>query len=112
MSLRKSIEGLGPYPSLFSLALPAATVEPLKLVAVAVAGEGHWINGTAMIVACYAFSLLVVERLFVVVKPKLLMIPWFEKFWKTCVSIRTRVIGTFVASRSCETVRDTRSAPK
>ena len=26
MSLRKSIEGLGPYPSLFLLALPAATV--------------------------------------------------------------------------------------
>ena len=74
MSLRESIEGLGPYPSLFSLALPAATVEPLKLL--------------------------------------MIMIPWFEKFWKTCVSIRTRVIGTFVASRNCETVRDTRSAPK
>ena len=69
------IEGLGPYPSLFLLALPAATVEPLKLIAVAVAGEGHWITGTAMIVACYAFSLLVVERLFVVVKPKLLASP-------------------------------------
>jgi len=33
------------------LAVPTATVEPLKLVAVAVAGEGHWIAGTAMIVA-------------------------------------------------------------
>lgn len=35
MSLRRSIGGLGPYQSLFLLALPTATVEPLKLVAVA-----------------------------------------------------------------------------
>lgn len=95
MSLRRSIEGLGPYPSLFLLALPTATVEPLKLVAVAFAGEGHWITGTAMIVACYAFSLLVVERLFVVVKPKLLTISWFAKLWKAFVAIRTRVFGIF-----------------
>jgi len=63
MSLRRSIERLGPYPSLFLLALPAATVEPLKLAAVAVAGKGHWITGTVLIVVCCAFSLLVVERL-------------------------------------------------
>ena len=42
-----SIEGLRPYPSLLLLALPTATVEPLKLVAVALAGEGHWVVGTA-----------------------------------------------------------------
>ena len=34
-----------------------------------------------MIVACYAFSLLVVERLFKIVKPKLLTISWFAKLW-------------------------------
>ncbi|MGY8706123.1 hypothetical protein RAD16_10325 [Bradyrhizobium sp. 18BD] len=111
MSLRRSIGGLGPYPSLFLLALPTATVEPLKLVAVAVAGEGHWITGTAMIVACYAFSLLVVERLFVIVKPKLLMIPWFAKLWKAFVSVRTRVFGVFRPG-STERVLDRQSASK
>ncbi|WLA89031.1 hypothetical protein [Bradyrhizobium elkanii] len=84
------IEGLGPYPSLLLLALPTATVEPLKLAAVAVAGKGHWITGTAMIVVCYAFSLLVLERLFVLVKPKLLTIPWFASLWEGFVSVRSR----------------------
>ena len=112
MSLKKSIEGLGPYPSFFLLALPAATVEPLKLVAVAVAGEGHWITGTAMIVGCYAVSILVVERLFVVVKPKLLTIPWFARLWRAFVSVRTSVIGTFRGGRTEQIVRDPRSAPK
>nr|WP_246709468.1 hypothetical protein [Bradyrhizobium sp. 6(2017)] len=91
MRLRRTIEGLRPYPSLLLLAVPTATVEPLKLAAVAVAGKGHWIAGTAMIVACYAFSLLVVEQLFVIVKPKLLMIPWFAKLWEGFVFVRTRV---------------------
>jgi hypothetical protein len=95
MSLRRSIETLGPYPSLLLLALPTATVEPLKLAAVAVAGKGHWITGTAMIVACYAFSLLVIERLFVIVKPKLLTISWFAKLWKGFVSARTRAVRLF-----------------
>jgi hypothetical protein len=91
MSLRRTIEGLGPYPSLLLLGLPTAVVEPLKLAAVALAGEGHWITGTAMIAACYAFGLLVVERLFVIVKPKLLTIPWFATLWEAFVSVRTRV---------------------
>ena len=64
MNLRRTIEGLRPYPSLFLLAVPTATAEPLKLAALAVAGKGHWITGTAMIVACYGFSLLVLERSF------------------------------------------------
>src|ERR1700761_4964348 len=90
MNLKRSIEALGPYPSLFLLALPTATVEPLKLAAVAVAGKGHWITGTVMIIICYAFSLLVVERLFAIVKPKLLAIPWFAKLWKGFVFLRMR----------------------
>lgn len=86
MGLKRTIKNLGPYPSLLLLAVPTATVEPLKLVALAVAGKGHWITGTAMIVACYLLSLCVVERLFAIVKPKLLTLPWFAKWW----SVRRR----------------------
>jgi hypothetical protein len=103
MSLRRIIESLGPYPSLLLLGVPAATVELLKVAAVAVAGKGHWITGTAMIIACYAFSLLVIERLFVIVKPKLLTIPWFAKLWEAFVFARTRawrIVKTSIGHRS------------
>jgi hypothetical protein len=43
--LRSYIEELGPYQSLVLRAVPASLVEPLKLIAVAVAGDGHWITG-------------------------------------------------------------------
>ena len=89
---RAWIEDLGPYQSLVLLAIPVCLVEPMKLVAVAVAGDGPWITGTAMIIACYAASLLLVERLFLIVKPKLLMLPWFASLWSWFVVRRAKVL--------------------
>jgi hypothetical protein len=77
------------------LVIPTSLVEPLKFIAVAVAGEGHWITGTIMIVVAYAASLLLVERLFMIVKPKLLTLPWFARLWVWFVTIRGKAAGLF-----------------
>ena len=42
--IKYAIERLGPYQSLVLLAVPTSLIEPLKFVAVAIAGEGHWIT--------------------------------------------------------------------
>jgi hypothetical protein len=86
--MRHRIQGLGPYQSLLVLAVPTSIVEPLKLVAVAIAGEGHWITGTLVIIAAYAASLLLVERLFAIVKPKLMTLNWFARLWTWLVGLR------------------------
>jgi hypothetical protein len=93
--LRRHIERLGPYQSLVLVAVPTSIVEPLKLIAVAIAGEGHWITGTIVVIASYATSLLLVERLFRMVKPKLLMLPWFARLWNWFVAIRGKAVGIF-----------------
>jgi hypothetical protein len=77
------------------LSIPTGLVEPLKLIAVAVAGEGHWITGTVMIIVAYGFSLLFVERLFQIVKPKLLSLPWFAWLWNWVLVVRDKVVGLF-----------------
>ena len=97
--VRRSIEGLGPYPSLLVLAVPMSLIEPLKLAAVAIAGKGHWLAGTVIIVCAYAASLLVVERLFRIVKPKLLKLPWFARLWNWFVAIRDRTLGWLRSAR-------------
>jgi hypothetical protein len=89
---RRRIQKLGPYQSMALFSVPLALVEPLKFVALYVAGEGHWFTGTGMMFGAYAASLLTVERLFRVVKPKLLMLPWFAKLWNLWVAVRNRVI--------------------
>jgi hypothetical protein len=92
--LRATIERLGPYQSLALLLVPAGIVEPLKLIAVAVAGDGHWITGTAMIVVAYGASLLLVERLFRIVKPRLLTLPWFDRIWGCFTALYANVFGS------------------
>jgi hypothetical protein len=93
--VRKQLERLGPYQALFLLAVPTLCVEPLKFLAVAVAGKGHWLTGAAMITAAYAFSLHVLERLFVIVKPKLLKLLWFAIIWGWFVRIRSALLAPF-----------------
>jgi hypothetical protein len=92
---RGYLERLGPYQSLALLLVPAGLVEPMKLVAVAVVGEGHWLTGTGMIVAAYAASIFFLERLFKRVKPKLLTLPWFARLWKWFVSLRGKLARRF-----------------
>jgi hypothetical protein len=84
--VRARVEHLGPYQSLLLLAVPACLVEPMRLAAVAITGDDHWITGTGMIVAAYAASPLVVERLFLILKPKLLTLPWFASLWARFVA--------------------------
>lgn len=91
--VRRRIQKMGPYLSLALLALPLTLVEPLKIVALYVVGKGHWITGTAMIIGAYAVSLLLVERLFKVVKPKLMMLTWFSKLWTRFTAIRSKTLS-------------------
>lgn len=91
--IRRAIANLGPYPSLFILVVPFVIVEPAKLVALFIAGSGHWIIGAVTIACAYALSLLVVERLFMIVKPKLLTLRWFAAVWKWFVAARGAMLG-------------------
>jgi hypothetical protein len=43
---RRRLQKMSPYLSLALLLVPLLLVEPLKLVAVFIAGNGHWLTGT------------------------------------------------------------------
>ena len=91
--LRRYLQSLGPYASLAVLAVPVLIVEPLKLAAVFVLGNGHWITGLIAILCAYAVSLLVVERIFIIVEPKLLTLPWFAALWSRFVMARAACVA-------------------
>jgi hypothetical protein len=90
--------------------LPVLLVEPLKFVALFVVGKGHWLTGTGMIVGAYAASLLCVERLFRVVKPKLMMMDWFAKAWMSFDRIRSKIVG-FTKAKCWMARTSAKSAP-
>jgi hypothetical protein len=90
---RRGLQRISPYLSLLVLLVPLLLVEPLKLAALLVAGSGHWLAAAAILVAAYAASLLVIERLFRVLKPKIMMMGWFNRLWTGFIALRTRLIG-------------------
>ena len=87
-ALHRGLARLGPYQALLILAIPLAIVEPLKLVALLVIGDGHFIAGVLVMICAYAGSLFITERLFVALKPKLLNLPWFAVSWRLFVAVR------------------------
>lgn len=91
-SIHRFLKRLSPYQSLLILMVPLAITEPLKLVALAVLGEGHFIAGVLVMICAYAGSLFITERLFSVVKPKLLSLPWFAFAWRWFVTVRDKLV--------------------
>jgi hypothetical protein len=75
-AIRRRIQHFGPYKSLAALLAPLLIVEPVKMTGMAFVGLGHWVGGACMIVGAYAASLLVVDRLYRVVKSKLYTMRW------------------------------------
>jgi hypothetical protein len=48
-----------------------------------------------MIIAAYGASVLLLERLFHLVKPKLMTLPWFGRLWARFIVLRGKAVGLF-----------------
>lgn len=94
--LESAIAGLPPYAALVVIALPSTLLFPLKFVAVYLVANGHLVAATALFVAAKIVSTALIARLFLLVKPALMQIPWFvalhDRFvpWKDAVFARIR----------------------
>lgn len=96
---RRRIQQLDPYKSLATLLIPLLIVEPVKLTGLAFVSLGHWVGGACIIVGAYAASLLVVDRLYRVVKSKLYTIKWCATFANTLQRMAAPWRGGRVADR-------------
>jgi hypothetical protein len=75
--LRSCVVSLRPYPTLLLFAVPVVVLEPIKPVALYLAGTGHIAVGVSIFAAGELVKLVFVERLFSVSRDKLLSIPAF-----------------------------------
>jgi hypothetical protein len=75
--LHKWILSLGPYPTLCLFAVPLIVLEPVKPVALYLAGTGHIVMGATVFVGGELLKLVLVERLFSISCDKLMSIPAF-----------------------------------
>jgi hypothetical protein len=90
---RRRLRKLGPHMSLRMLAAPTVAVESSKLAALFILGDGHWATGLMVLLCAYMLSLFVTERLFQIVRPQLMKLPWFNKAWRAFESARQNTFG-------------------
>jgi len=75
--IRKVIEGFGPYTTLTLFLVPLIVLEPAKIVGLLLVALGHPVSGTVMVVVGECLKILIVERIFQIGRPKLMLIPAF-----------------------------------
>ena len=73
------IRTLGPYQTLALFLVPLIILEPVKPVAAFLAAKGHYTRSIAVLVIGEILKVTIVERLFHVGRPKLMMIPAFAR---------------------------------
>jgi hypothetical protein len=91
--LADALRRIPPYPALMLFAVPFAILEPLKLVTLWWAATGHVVSGTLGLLIAHGLTVLIPERLFAVLKPTLLTLPWFAVIWTRIVTTRDRILA-------------------
>jgi len=75
------VRTLGPYQTLALFLVPLIILEPVKPVAAYLAAKGHFMRSMGVLVVGEILKVTIVERLFHVGRPKLMMIPAFARIY-------------------------------
>jgi hypothetical protein len=75
--LRNWIVSLRPYPSLLLFAVPIILLEPVKPASLYFASSGHLALGATVFVVGEILKLVIIERLFSLLRDKLMSVPAF-----------------------------------
>jgi hypothetical protein len=73
------IAGLPPYGALVALGVPSAILVPAKLFGVYLLALGHVVSAAFVLVAAKLASTALIARIFILTKPALMQIGWFQR---------------------------------
>jgi hypothetical protein len=76
-ALERLLTRLPPYAALVALALPASLALPLKLLAIWLLANEHFVSAALLFVGAKIGATALVARIFLLVKPQLMQIGWF-----------------------------------
>ncbi len=84
--LEAALRALPPWAAVLAFFLPVLMLLPVKLFGLFLLGEGHALSALLLLLAAKVVGTAIVARLFQLVEPALMQLPWFARFyprWKT-----------------------------
>lgn len=94
--LEDMIARLPPYPALLIFAAPGALLFPVKIGALWLFANGHFIKASLLLAAAKVTSTALVARIYMLTRPALMQIAWFRRAydwfmpWKDALFARVR----------------------
>jgi len=76
-AVERWIAGLPPYAALVTIALPTTLLLPLKLIAVWLLANEHFLTATLLFLGAKVASTALIARVFILTRPALMRIGWF-----------------------------------
>jgi hypothetical protein len=104
--LERRVARLPSYAALAVFFVPALLLLPIKLLALWIIGRGHALLGVAVIVIAKVAGTAIVARLFLLTRPALMRLAWFERWytrwtaWKEVVLAHVRASAAWRAGRA------------
>ncbi|HKZ96411.1 MAG TPA: hypothetical protein VJ045_05480 [Hyphomicrobiaceae bacterium] len=92
------IAGLPSYGALAALALPTSILFPLKFVSVFLLVRGYMVAAAALFLAAKIASTALIARIFILTKPALMRIAWFEAAYNRFVPWQEAMFAVIRAS--------------
>lgn len=94
--IEAAVRALPPWGAVLAFFLPALMLLPVKLFGLFLLGEGHAVSALLLLLGAKLVGTAILARLFQLVQPALMRIPWFARFyprwksWKDGVLTRVR----------------------
>jgi len=103
--LERSIQALPPWGALLLLLVPALMLLPLKLLALLLLGRGHATSAVMLLLGAKLVGTAILARLFQLVEPALMHIPWFARWYPRWKNWKDRVLALVRQSTPWRAVR-------
>ena len=103
--IEAAVRTLPPWGAVLAFFLPALMLLPVKLFGLFLLGEGHAMSALLLLLAAKLVGTAILARLFQLVEPALMQLPWFARFyprwktWKDAVFERVRLSAPWRAAR-------------
>ena len=92
-TLEHHLAACPPYVALSLFILPGVVLLPFKLLGLWLMGNQQHMLGVMTFVLAKVVGTALGARLFVVLKPTLMSMPWFSRFWTGFVAWKTKVVA-------------------
>jgi len=107
--IERVVAGLPPWAALLTFFAPVVMLFPLKLLALYLFSEGHYVSSFSVLIGAKTVGTGIVARLFQLTQPALMQIAWFARWYLRWKAWKDSVLAVVRQSALWQRLREMRA---